>query len=305
MYCLSPTHRFAERSVNDGQQKPCFQYWCSVGNKECSGEALKKKVAKETAAKKMIDILVEANDKTNISMNSNSGSDYFSNTSLNSTNTDDSTNLSLDSSILSESSEDYISELYIYCSQNNYQVEFEQVDFPDALFTFSCRVGDRLSDGTAGKKKHAKNLAAKAMLEIIRSEPQKSLDPIVLPTLEEVMAQYARMKQNNDYAPAKQTGVRAAHNPFSNVSAIERARAVQILTSDHFSARNKIDSVCKALSVDYEFKHVPKHLHNMRAFMLTNCTHDCVLIDEQHVLDDRVLEYMKTMLNVNKMSLTP
>lgn len=292
--------------------QPCFQYACSIGNDECFGEATTKKRAKETAAKKMIDILTGSYNELNTSLSSlNPSSDYFSNTSSDSISRDDSTTASTDANNPNDSFVDYTSELFIIGARNSLQIEFQFVDFTDSMYTWTCSVGDRSCVGTSNKKKHAKNMAAKAMIELLQDDllsRDVTSTAMELP-VDEVMAEYARLKSNSkDYAPVRQLKVRASHNPFVNVSAVQRARAVNILTSAHFSgttARNKIDLVCKELKVDYDIKPIPKHPPSTREFTLKNFTHDCVLIDGVHEIEDRVLEYLKNMLNVDKIKWKP
>lgn len=267
-----------------------------------------KRVDREAAARKMIAYLTGAESQAtqstamlNASSVSNGSSQAIS------------PDGSFSSTSTSTNGESYINELLELCTKFLLETSFELTAMSGEphrpSFTYTCQVKDRKCDGTAASKKCAKNLAAKAMLDVVYNDLLPNDDSMIpsmeLPDVEEILAAYAKCKSSEGNVRPKKRGVRAMCNPFRGVSDEQLRRAASILTGRHlFTTKpsDMIEATCKALKMEYEIKTVRGHA-NMRQFLLKDSPYDCVLIEEVDILHERVLAYFRIMLNVDKCTL--
>lgn len=174
----------------------------------------------------------------------------------------------------------------------------------DRLFTFSCHVGDKKANGTASTKKGAKEIAARNLIKIIDSyqNEEYSLQILELPNIEEILAEYRRLTKNKDYTKPKNAGVRR-RNLFAYKTKEQRNSAIEILKgNDPFlgSSGDIVARTCKSLNVEYDISDIPRHRKNYKIFTVTNTdsNYDCVLVGSPHELHDMIIDYFKTMLDV-------
>lgn len=293
--------RFIELMVTGEAHLRQFQFSCRVGNMDCLAQSSTKRAAKEAAAKKMVDYLDGANNRP-APLNDSVETLDVSTSSSNTSNT----------SPHATNGESCINELLELCSKQYYPVSFELTSMSGEphrpSFTYACTVKDRKCEGTAANKKCAKNLAAKAMLDVMYNDllpnDERTIPLMELPSVEETLAKYEVIKRNyEDFVPQKISGVGARSNPFRNATDEQRRRAVGILKGKELycsTPRDVIDAACKALQFEYEIKQLHGHANNMRQFCLNNTPVNCVLIEEASELNERVLQYFCTMLNVNR-----
>lgn len=313
-YYFSIDSRFTELMVTGDAHLRQFQFSCRVESMDCLAQSSTKRAAKEAAAKKMVDYLIGANNRPAPLIDSvepidvSTSSSNTSNTSPHSTSPE---------STVSEVSapndgENYINELLELCTKQYYPVSFELTSMSGEphrpSFTYTCTVKDRKCEGTAANKKCAKNRAAIAMLDVMYNDllpnDERMIPIMELPSVEETLAAYAAIKRNcKDFVSQKKCCGGARSHPFQNATDEQRRRAVDILKGKELycsTPRDVIDAVCKALQFEYEIKQVHGHANSMRQFCLNNTPAICVLIEEASELNERVLEYFCTMLDVNR-----
>lgn len=177
-------------------------------------------------------------------------------------------------------------------------------------FRYSCNLGDHQSHGIGTTKKEAKQRAAKQMYELIDSSDSSSLSgcenecenvqwliPLEeLPTVEDILAEYHRLKKQ--YVSPPNIGIRYRKNFFLKLPLENRMKAEQILIQNHSdglaSARNIVDDVMRTLKLNYNVR--PKS--SLFVFTLEDSDYDCVIMSQQSDLYYKVIDYLKTMLNV-------
>lgn len=88
------------------------------------------------------------------------------------------------------------------------------------------------------------------------------------------------------------------HNFFLRLPEENRMRAGEILLDRNGTTnRDKVDLTCKALKLQYQFRNAGKSQSNYKIFSLTG-GYDCVLMGKIPDLYDRIVDYFKTMLNI-------
>lgn len=186
-------------------------------------------------------------------------------------------------------------------------------------FTFRCRLGRIEKFGVGPTKKEAKRKASEEMLmhlkvslvddstscdssSICSNETVPDVLPLLeLPTVEETLAEYRRLRK--PYIQPAVDGLRYRKDFFIKLPADDRRRAQKILNNRGgvLSDRDIVDQVCKALNLKYEFKAMSTPI-NYRRFSLVDSKYDCVLIEHSDRLCGRIIEYFKTMLNMQKLT---
>lgn len=180
-------------------------------------------------------------------------------------------------------------------------------------FTFSCKVGGMEFDGTASTKKEAKQIAAKAMLyyfeEMLKenaSEFSKSsssgseivvpwvIPLLELPSVEQVLDDYRRMRK--PHIKPVVDGLRYRKNFFLKLPEANRREAQKILMDhDYLPSMDIVDLAFKALNLKYKIDSLPE---NALRFSLVDCDYDCVICGHRFELFEKIIQYLKTMLNV-------
>lgn len=186
-------------------------------------------------------------------------------------------------------------------------------------FTFRCKLGSNETFGTGATKKEAKRKASEEMLtwleansgddttscgssSISSNEIVPNIIPLVdLPSVEEILAEYRRLQK--PYIQPTVDGLRYRKDFFIKLPADDRRRAQMILSNRAglLSDWDIVDQVCKALALKYEFKAMATP-PNYRRFSLIDSKYDCVIIEHADKLCGRIIEYFKTMLNMQKLA---
>lgn len=168
-------------------------------------------------------------------------------------------------------------------------------------FTIICKLASIKRTGTFSTKKGAKQLAAKAMLDIVQNislpEEQQQIATLDAEPTEKILRTYRELKKNNiKYTTIK---LRQRHNFFRRLPAEDKTVAYGILMKDDAmtdSTKEMADLTCKALKLKYEIKDIPDHPLRFKAFVLTG-DYDCVIVGKEPDLYDNVIAYFKSMLN--------
>lgn len=186
-------------------------------------------------------------------------------------------------------------------------------------FTFRCKLGIIETFGTGPTKKEAKRKASEEMLmrlesnlvddstkcdsnSICNNEIIPNILPMIeLPTVEETLAQYRRLRK--PYIQPVVDGLRYRKDFFIKLPADDRRQAQKLITNRGgvLSDTDIVDQVCKALKLKYEFKAMSTPT-NYRRFSLIDTKYDCVIIDHSDNLCGRIIDYFKTMLNMQKLT---
>ncbi|XP_055308511.1 uncharacterized protein LOC129572558 [Sitodiplosis mosellana] len=187
-------------------------------------------------------------------------------------------------------------------------------------FTYRCKLGTNETYGVAATKKEAKRIASEEMLKKLEAQLEREdstscdsssicsnevvpnvLPLMNLPTVEEVLAEYRRLKK--PYLQPVVDGLRYRKNFFMNLPAGDRRMAQQVLTnrSDVVSAKEMVDQTCKVLNLKYEIKPM-KTPPNYLRFCLIDTKYDCVFIEHSNKLFSRIVEYFKTMLKMQNLA---
>lgn len=181
-------------------------------------------------------------------------------------------------------------------------------------FTFACTVEKHQCQGTASKKQLAKQNAAMAMIKLIEEKiqandlvsengvPHSSVGLTIeeLPTVEEVLAEYRRMKCKP--ATAAKHDLRHRKDFFLKLPVENQMKAKQVLMNDFSNpteAKRIVHNAMEALNLKYEIK---KFGGNRAIFTLKETKYDCTIAESYAELFIRVIDYLKTMLNMHKVS---
>lgn len=182
-------------------------------------------------------------------------------------------------------------------------------------FTFACTVAKYECQGTASKKQLAKQNAAMEMIKLVEEKIEahelassngvqrsgETMSVEDLPTVEEVLAEYRRLKSK----PTEPAVSNLSHRKdfFLNLPKQDQLRAKQVLIKHHsnsIEAQQIVHDTMKALNLEYEIK----RFGGSRAiFTLKDSDKfDCTIAERYDELFARVIDYLKTMLNMQKVS---
>lgn len=181
-------------------------------------------------------------------------------------------------------------------------------------FSFACIVEKYESHGTASKKQLAKQNAAMAMIKLIEEKIEAkeldssegvqrsrvALDVEDLPSVEEVLAQYRRVKCKST-VPAM-SNLSHRKDFFLKLPERNQMMAKQVLMNDYsspYEAQRIINEAMMALDLKFEVK---KFGTNRAIFTLKESKYDCTIAETREELFGRVIDYLKTMLNMQKVS---
>lgn len=171
-------------------------------------------------------------------------------------------------------------------------------------FTFVCKVEKYESRGTSTKKKLAKQIAAMEMISLIEKDGSFGslvrLDIEDLPSVEEVLADYRRMK--NKCVPVATSNLRYRNDFFLKLPREDRSKAEQVLSqdySDQIQAKKIVYAALAALNLKHEIKRVGR---NRAIFTLVEPNFDCVITENNDELFARIIDYLKNMLNMQNVS---
>lgn len=157
-------------------------------------------------------------------------------------------------------------------------------------------------------KQKAKYFAAEAMLMQLTDVEINNNDQIVkpltvldLPTIEEVIAEYRRLKTPHI---KRQTSIlRIRPNFFLKLPKPDRDIARVLLNGKNLmlhTDREIVHLVCEALKLKFRIEDI--HLLNgfHKIFSLIDCEYDCVIVGTASTLFAEVIKYLKTMLDIEK-----
>lgn len=180
-------------------------------------------------------------------------------------------------------------------------------------FKTTCTIDNCQRSGVGFQKKEAKQKAAMEMLNYLSetadmdtTSGSESLSicsnvpwvlPIEeLPSVEDVLAEYRRLKSQHYVRPVS-SGIRCRKNFFLKLPEENRNQAIQLLTHKYIgvvSPKNIVDAALLVLGLKYKID-TKSCCH---IFSLVDSGYDCVLIGQSYDIYDKVAAYLKVMLNV-------
>lgn len=197
---------------------------------------------------------------------------------------------------------DPVSNLLEICAKNSW-------DFPDfnlinqvgpsnePVFTITCAFKEYRTEGCSRTKKDAKKLAAKQMIEQIDHliNPSECDEPPSPPknyTIDEVLALYRKHHKWNRTRTSDLLSER--HFFFEKFPDDQKQAAKEILQMDD-SHRQIVHEFCRVLNIKYQVMPVPKKPH-YSSFELLVAGFDCVIVEKEPEIWDRIVDYFKAML---------
>lgn len=170
-------------------------------------------------------------------------------------------------------------------------------------FTVVCQLAHIKRTGTSSTKKGAKQIAAQTMLSFVQNislnEDQQQIATVDAEPTEKTFRTYRDLKKS-DIKPIS-VRMRDRHNYFMRFPEEDRRAACSVLRSDGANVgtnKDIVDLVCKTLKVRYEIKEAPNHkTDKLKIFVLLG-DYDCVIIDQEPILYDRITDYFKVMMNM-------
>lgn len=172
------------------------------------------------------------------------------------------------------------------------------------VFTVFCQLSSIKRTGIYSTKRGAKQLAARAVLNIVQScslnEEQMQIANVRAEPPEKLLVTYREYRQL-EIKPAKIT-LRNRHNFFLRLPKEDRDEIQKILMDEsdiYGTEKDKVDLSCAIMKIKYDVRDFPGQLHQYKIFSFKN-QHDCVLIDKEPDLYDRVINHFKIMLNLQQ-----
>lgn len=184
-------------------------------------------------------------------------------------------------------------------------------------FTFVCNVEKYQRNGTATSKKQAKQNAALQMIKLIEEkieakelvseaigllDSSSTLTIEELPSIDEVLAEYRRIKNKSVVSQTMQGDLRSRNNFFLKISEDKRFEAEQVLMQTYSNIAQAQRIFCramKALDLKYEIKLIGK---SQAIFTLIEQSYDCTITTKYDELFERIIDYLKNMLNMQQVS---
>lgn len=167
------------------------------------------------------------------------------------------------------------------------------------IFTGECQLASIKCTGTASKKSNAKQLAFRAVLDIVQSFPQNE-EQLQLAAIEQSNAE-SNQPTFQTYRELVKLGITPKvrnvcdrHMFFLDLPEDDRCEAHQILADPNATNEQKIDLICNALKLKYDFR-------NDRKIFVLISQHDCVVIGKtEKDLYDNVVNHFKVMLDFDE-----
>lgn len=168
------------------------------------------------------------------------------------------------------------------------------------IFTYECQLSSIKRTGTASKKSLAKQLAFRAVLDIVQSFPQTEDKQQLATTNDGQLDSESEPPKFQTYRELVKLGITPKmqhlhdrHMYFLRLPEEDRIEACKILSDSNEANEQKIDSVCDALKLKY-------NLHEDRKVFVLGGQHDCVVIGKtESDLFNNVVKHFKIMLNIN------
>lgn len=187
-----------------------------------------------------------------------------------------------------------------------YKIQQEYGEPHRPVFIGICQLSSIKRTGTASKKSTAKQLAFRAILDLLQKfsqdEEQQQLMPVATVKLESesepIKFQTYRELVKLGIKP-KAISVGNRHKFFQRLPEENRTEARQILFNHNGTDKEKIELTCDALKLKYNIYSVPNDT-NRKIFVLDG-KHNCVVMGETETdLYENLIRHFKTMLNLNK-----
>nr|AFX89026.1 R2D2 isoform a [Mayetiola destructor] len=179
---------------------------------------------------------------------------------------------------------DAVGTLLDICVQRNWPIalfeEMQAYGEPHRpRFTIVCSLSSIQRTGTSTTKKSAKQLAAKAMLDVVQNisqnEELQQVATLDAEPTEKILKTYRELKKSdNKYTAIR---LRDRHQYFRQLPAEDRNKAYDILMKDGAmtdSSQEIVDLTCRALNLKYQIKAIPDHPERVKAFILLG-DYDC------------------------------
>lgn len=168
-----------------------------------------------------------------------------------------------------------------------------------------CKLSSIKRTGTYSTKKGAKQIAARAVLDIVQqfvqNDENQQLATVNSKTEppEKLFITYRELKKSG--IKPRTVRLRDRHQFFLRLPAENRTEAIKILLDEsglYGTTKDKVDQACDAMNLKYSIYNVPNDVKGRKIFAL-ECNHDCVLTGKEPDLYDEITEHFKTMLDLN------
>lgn len=181
------------------------------------------------------------------------------------------------------------------------------------VFTYVCQVASIKRTGTFSTKKGAKQIATRAVIDVLQKFKQNE-EQMQIATVDADQNEGQRQVENDDdeplptYNKLKESQsklwaprLRDRHNYFLQLPKEHRIEAEKILMDDSpdIKSSDKVDQACTALKLKYNVIDAPNHEEGLKIFHLRG-NYDCVIAAKEIDLYNRVIDYFKTMLNLQR-----
>lgn len=179
-----------------------------------------------------------------------------------------------------------------------FRFDVERTDGEDhcPIFTAVCQLASIKRTSESVTRKNAKQIAARAVLEIVQNENQLQLAPAVSDPPKKLFRSYHELRKTPQVKSMAKT-LHNRHNFFLQLPEEDRVRAQEILIDDGITNKDKVALACNALKLQYEIQSANRKQPNFKIFSLKE-GYDCVLMGKVPDLYDRIIDYFKTMLNL-------
>lgn len=168
------------------------------------------------------------------------------------------------------------------------------------IFTAVCRVSSIERTGSGSTIKNAKQIAARAVLDVVQNDfkNESQPQPVPVPDSPKKLFRLYREHRKPDIKKIPKT-LRNRHHFFLRLPEEDRICAQKILLDESgiYTNATKVDELCAALKLQYEIRNAQKNRSKYKIFVLVG-DFDCVLIGNESDLYDRIIDYFKTMLNI-------
>lgn len=199
---------------------------------------------------------------------------------------------------------DAVSNLLEICAKQNWDMpifNYKGSTGPSnaPLFTTMCTFKGYCAEGCARTKKDAKKIAAKSMTDqiadlIVKSESDLSPSPEEQKqyTIDEILSKFRKHQKWNQ---TRQTDILShRHFYFEKFPADQKNEAKKILQMAD-SHREIVHAFCKVLNIEYQVCDVPKR-PQYKSFELLVMNFDCIIVNKDPEIWTNIVDYFKVMM---------
>lgn len=172
------------------------------------------------------------------------------------------------------------------------------------VFTVICQLSTIKRTGIFSTKKGAKQIAARAVLDIVQNftqnEEQQQIATVEQSQPPEKLFITYRELKKSGIKPIKKR-LRDRHQFFLRLPEEDRTEACKVLLDEsgiYGTSKDMVALACDAMKLKYNIHDVPNDTRGRKIFALTS-NHDCVITGKEPNLYDDIIEHFKTMLNLN------